>query len=542
MDRKNYSIKMATVTLLGIFAMLVVASSFANGAVTSNANGALSIMNLHVTPQPVVAGSNVMISFNLFNSFTDSLTNVDLALTSSNPIINVSPAYSYLTSAIGEGMFNGFTNQFNYDVHIPSTLQEGIYEIDVTATYQTTQSAQKVAGSSTMPIYIYVYGKPNIAVNVAPQQTITPGIPFSAVIYVVNSGTGTAYNTTLTIDKSGDFIPVGQYMFSLGNIGQTTASGDATLESVQGITNGTHNINFTISYTTGTGHNITENISAPINMVINKPNIVFSLQGAQPSELYPGSNQTITLLVENTGTGTAKDVSINVLGNSYIFPSSSAASFFIGSLSAGSSTTETFKVSANKSITGRPVLPVQATYYGSNYQTEYNSTQNVSVSVQPYALFNVSSVSGNAYPGAAYVPITLTIKNVGNEQAQGITFTLQSIYPVSPVNSNVYVNELDPGNSTNVTFYVGVDSKGTAGQYPITLYEQWNQPNGNTNQQYYGSNNYYVQVNKSSSSSNGYPIGTIITIVVVVVVAVFAYRFYTRRKAKSQKNKKRPGK
>ncbi len=538
MDKKHYSIKTAAAGALGILIMLVMIPSFASGAASSNANGALSIMNLHVTPEPAIAGSNIAMSFNLFNSFTDSLTNVDLALVSTNSIINVSPAYSYLASSIGEGMFNGFTNQFFYKLHLPSNLKEGIYEIDVTATYQTTQSGQNVAGSSTMPIYIYVYGSPNIAVEAAPQQDITPGEPFSAVVSVVNSGTGTAYNTTLTIDSSGDFIPVGQERFSLGDIGQTTVSEDAMLESMQEITNGTHYVNFTISYSTGTAANITENLSTPINIVINRPDIIFSLQGAQPSELYPGANQTVTLAVENTGTGTAKDISVDVLGNSYIYPSSSATNFFIGSLSAGSSTTETFTINANRSIENAPVLPVYTRYYSSNYQLAYNTTQNVSVSVQPSALFNVSETYGNAYLGAAYEPVTFTIENVGNEPADGITFTMQSIYPISPVNSNAYVNELGPGNSTNVTFYVSVDSKGTAGQYPVTIYEQWRQPNGNTNQQYYSSTAYYVQVNKNSSTGDGY-VGTIVPIVVVVVIVIVGYRFYRRRKAKSQKNKKK---
>ena len=544
MERENRKIKYGKNKIgiiIAMYALLVVVMvSYASAAISSNANGALSIMNLRILPQPVVAGSNITISFNLYNSYTNSLTNVDMALIASNPIINVSPAYSYITSAIGEGMYNGFIKEFVYKVHVPSNLPEGMYTIYVTVTYQTTQYSQSVAGTSKIPIYVYVHGNPRLSVDVSPQGSINPGKPFVATLTTINSGTGIAYNTTLRIDNSDGIIPVGQIKFNLGNInnqGQTRIISRAMLQSARNITENTHYINFTLRYQTSTGKSIIENLGEPLNIVINKPNIKISVKATQPTELYSGGNQTITLLIQNIGTGSARNITLNMLGNNYIYPSSSARNLFIGELAAGVSTTATVTINANKSVKKSVVFPVALHYYNSNYQKNYSSIADIPINIQPTAIFNINNSYSNVTPGDTYVPVTFNIKNTGNEPAKEVSFTLQSVYPVTPVSSDAYVSRLAQGKTINITFYVSIDSKGSPGQYPITLYEQWRQPNGNTNQQYYGSTSYYVNIKNKGSSKGINP--AIISIVIFIVIAVIVYEIYTKRKKIKKKNKKK---
>ena len=103
------------------------------------ANGALSLMNLVVSPQPVVSGENINISFQLFNAYSSQLQNVNLQLESKNPIITISPSSStILVNAVGSGLYGGTGyNAFNYELHVPSSLPAGEYEVDVVATYET---------------------------------------------------------------------------------------------------------------------------------------------------------------------------------------------------------------------------------------------------------------------------------------------------------------------------------------------------------------------------------------------------------------------
>ena len=60
--------------ILMVFAVPAMAQS-----TTIQANGALSLQNLVVSPQPVVSGDNVNISFQLFNSYSSQLQNVNLS-------------------------------------------------------------------------------------------------------------------------------------------------------------------------------------------------------------------------------------------------------------------------------------------------------------------------------------------------------------------------------------------------------------------------------------------------------------------------------
>ncbi len=500
----------------------------ASAAVTSNANGALSIMNLKISPTPVVSGGNVTLSFNLYNSYTSSLDNVDLGLVSSNPIINVSPAYSYVTQAIGQGMYNGFINPFVFKLHVPSTLPQGLYVINVTATYQTSQSGEDVAGSSIMPIFIYVYGNPNIGVNIAPETNVVPGQPFNAELSLVNYGTGMAYNTTAYISNS-SFVPVGQGRVIFGNVGEgESGSAQISLEALQNITSGTNLVNLTLKYQTGTNQNITKAVSVPMSIVLNRPRIAVSVLSANPTQLYAGSNQSITMMVQNIGTGIAKNVTVHLIGSNSLFPSSSATSFFIGALGPGNTTTEVFTVDANSGGVTNSSFPIYTSYYSSNYMDKYNSTLELPINVAPTSVFQIEAVKSNGTVGGTYQPITFTVKNTGNEDAEQISFTLQTIYPITPADSTYYIDNMSPGQTRNVTFYINTAQNGAAGEYSATVYEQWRQPNGNSDQQYSGSSPYYIPVSATAKKNSG-SLGDIVELIIVVAVVVFGYRFYTKR-------------
>jgi hypothetical protein len=154
----------------------------------------------------------------------------------------------------------------------------------------------------------------------------------------------------------------------------------------------------------------------------------------------------------------------------------------------------------------------------------------------PSAQFQVTGVETQAYPGATNVPVTLSIKNIGNEIAKEIQVSFQSIYPITPINSNAYIEKLLPGEEVNVTFVINVDLNGYPGNYPITIFETWKQPNGSPNQLYMGSNNYYIPVyNKASSSNLALNNSSIIVGVVLIIIAMLLIYFI--RKSSTAKKK-----
>lgn len=424
-SKKNVNMYAAAMLLLALGLLAAMPGAHATTVtVASSADGALTMQNLAVNPQPIVAGDNVTISFNLFNSYDNSLYDLSLQMTGDSRILNVSPLSNIIISSIGSGNYGGIGfDTIAYKLHIPSNLPTGEYTFEVVGTYRTdiANGAGSIVGISEMPVSIYVYGKPQLAVSVV---------------------------------------------------------------------------------------------------------------SASPEQLFPGGNQTLEVKLQNTGTDTAKNVTA-------VFHSSNGITvgginrFFIGDIAAGSSATEQLYVqSINTSVNGTVGIPVNITY-SSNYTHDIASNQRVYINVQSGAMFSVEGVTSNLKKGGAYDPVTYTIRNTGNIAATNIAFSLVTNYPISPVDPNAFVNSIAPGQSANVTFYVGVDSHANQGSYPATIYEQWKQPNAAANQQFSGSSSYYTQIGgpsngttagASGSSPGGLPSWAILAVIVVVVIALIAYR------------------
>lgn len=531
--RKMY---LGSMFVVALFAIMMTGMVGAQAAPQNAATGALSIDNLVVSPQPVYPGQNVTITFQLYDLYPYTLTNVNLGLQGTYPLLNYSPSNTQLISSIGAGLYGGSANYLTYHVHIPSYVQAGSYTLYLVATYETTTSVtvggslttENIASESEIPITMYVEGKPNIVLNANPVTQVIPGESSQVDLTAVNTGTGDATNLSVTALSTNKFSVIGTDNFNLGVIapgGEST--GVFTLQANNTLSGGIESIPVRIKYTLTSGLNVSQNESVPISILVSNPNIVVSISSAEPQFLYSGGNQSLALSIQNIGTGVAKNLTVNFYSNPQISVGSSSSQFFLGSLGAGASSSETLFITANKNDNSTTYyLPASIRYRNANYQQGYNKTQNLQINLQKSAIFDVVNVTSNLYPGVTFVPVTFRITNTGSQEADQVSLSLQTIYPVTPVNSNAYIAKLAPGQSENVTFYVNVDSGGSAGSYPVTLFEQWTQPNGATNQQYTSSQNYFAPVAAASTSQNTSAYYYIAIVVVVIVVFVA----YTRNK------------
>ncbi|MEM0154796.1 MAG: CARDB domain-containing protein [Methanothrix sp.] len=532
----------AIVLLLAMF-YVGVASAQVSGQSSSISSTPLSLTNLYVSPTPVVAGDTVNITFQLFNSYSQPLQDVNIQLVSQDQIINVSPAYSSIESSIGTGLVGAIGyDEFSYTLHIPSTLQQGDYPIYVIATYRTSVTSATGQSVSTpmeseIPIYLYIYGKPAVKATAVPTTQISPGEQFDLGISVLNTGTGPMTNATLVLRNSSDFSIIGTPMFNLGALNEDSAvQVSEPMIASQNITPGIHFLNGTVTYENGIGNMLTENVSMPVSVVINSPDIVVSLAGSEPSSLYAGSNQSVEVLVQNIGTGTARNISIGFTSGKSISVSSSVDRFFINSLPGGASTTEQIYVNTYGQNITNTSIGAHLSYENANYNKTYSSNQQLKFNVQGSALYNISGAVSSLSVGSTYVPVTLHIKNTGNEPADSVLFTMESVYPVSMVSSTYYVNSIAPNQTVNATFYVSVDSSGQSGDYPITLYEQWKQPNSPQSLEFSGSTQYFVAVGTTANTTYGYIEDAIIVIIVLLIIAIVVRRM-RRNKSKGKEEK-----
>ncbi|MEM0201133.1 MAG: COG1361 S-layer family protein [Candidatus Micrarchaeaceae archaeon] len=536
---------MNKVNVFGFIGIILSLTMFLGVGSAQSINGALSLTNVNISPNPLYSGDTGVLSFQVYDSYSSVLSNVNLQLQGSYPILNFSPSGSKLINSMSQGIYGGSNTYFTYTINVPKNTPSGSYTFDVLATYQTTTtvsgSTETITGSSTMPITIYVYGTPNLNLNGAlTNGNISPGENNNVQLSISNSGTGTAYNASISIINSTGFSISGPSSFNIGNINiNQVANINTNIFVSSNITQGTHDIEAILSYENqnGTYTKITKVL--PISVLIQSPKIKISVLSAMPSNLYSGGNQTLTLNIQNIGSGNAKNLALQFENSNSIYVTSSNKNIFLGTLNTGSSETQTISIQASSNVENNAEIPVLISYSSANNGNNQTAIENIPISITNSVIFNIINVTDNLTPGATYVPINVTFLNSGNEPATNVSLSLQSIYPISPVSSQAYISYLGPNQKTVVVFYVSVDQNGKKGNYPITLYEQWKQPNAGTNQEFFGSSNYYAQVNVTSTpaqnNSSGSPIGIIIILIIIIIVA---YLIYTKKIPMLQKNKK----
>lgn len=403
--------------------MALIAMAMLIGAVSASTvfDNSLSMANVSVSPNPVVAGGNVIIHFRLYDAYNVWLYGTTLQPSGTYPLLNASPLSASLLGTVNPGL-NGVN--YTYAFPIPDTTPAGTYTITFTAQYFVYSGTGALLATSSMPVTFFVQNRPSIKL-------------------------------------------------------------------------------------------------LPLN--------------PQPATLYVGQNQTITLLINNTGYGTARNVSVDVVAGRGLNILSSITSFFVSNLTRSSEYSEKLLVGAQN--LSNTYLLANVTYYSSRFQRRFSSIQRINLSVMPSAQFSVSSLGSGAAVGATDVPINFKITNTGTSSAGELQLTLETVYPVTPVASTAYVNNLQPGASANLTFLVNVDTAGVPGKYPVVLYEQWKQPNGASNQQFTGYNNYFVPVINSVLGTSGMAIDATVAIVIIAALAVFYRRAYARKQAKTDKQK-----
>jgi hypothetical protein len=230
-------------------------------------------------------------------------------------------------------------------------------------------------------------------------------------------------------------------------------------------------------------------------------------------------------------------VTVAVNGGQGINVLSPVRSFFISNLTSSSSVTEPILVSAKN--TSNAYLVANTTYYSSRFQQKFSGSQKVNLSVAPSAQFTIGSMNSGVDVGATDVPVHLRVTNNGTSAAEQLQLSLQTTYPITPVASTAYVSDLPAGASTNVTFLVSADTAGVPGNYPVTLYEQWKQPNGASSQQFSGSNNYFVTVTSGGAGGSTVEIGIAVVVIAIVVVVIARRRMRARTSRKDKADKKK---
>ncbi|BFH72418.1 COG1361 S-layer family protein [Sulfurisphaera javensis] len=415
---------------------------------------------------------------------------------------------------------------------------EGVYQVPIEIDYFdgskiTTNMTVSVNGYMNFSVST-VWGSINSPITVSSGQTQVP-----LTFIVRNLGDVNALNVSLDLDSSYPIyftqktaylgiVPAGEYNYVT-----------VTVNVYPNATPGVYYIPVTLQY-----FQTKTTIYTPI--LIYSPNITLNAFTVPP-QIFPGYYDVeLKAIIVNYGEALANNVTVSL---SSPFPVISSNQFTIGALPQGVPANTTFLINIpNDTKPG---------YYYFNFTVNYDGGKYVkSVKIEVYPKANLEIV-GVYYPsltsGASQVPITITIKNVGNATAKNVKAILGSsdvIYPyVSSSNplmaltaSEAYLGDIAPGEEVNVTYVVDVSSGISAGNYSLAVTLLWNQTGGLF--PFVQNDKFTVQVSPSALSNllsqgiivevNGtkYTISwiAIIVVVIIIILIVIALALRGRRK------------
>jgi len=190
--------------------------------------------------------------------------------------------------------------------------------------------------------------------------------------------------------------------------------------------------------------------------------------------LTPAKTQTIPITIINKGTGTAKEVSLNLGNNNFISPVDKTK-FYLGALKPGEKKTVYIKLhTSDNALEGSYIIPSTITWIDED-GTQRTENINLGFVVRGDILLGISNVvtePKEIKPGNTYCKIEVTVTNNGHGEAKDVELNLIAKYPFKDSWSSCNIKNigtLHGGESKTVTFYIDVDKYANSGHYEVPI-------------------------------------------------------------------------
>ncbi|MBP2200693.1 hypothetical protein J3E07_000091 [Methanococcus voltae] len=190
--------------------------------------------------------------------------------------------------------------------------------------------------------------------------------------------------------------------------------------------------------------------------------------------LTPSKTEKIPIIIENKGTGSAKQVTFSV-GNTESVNPVETTKFYIGGMAASESTKTYISLHTNEKATeGSYSVPITINWIDQE-GLEKQDTINLGLIVKGDLMIGISNIitePKEIKPKDTYVRIDVSVSNNGHGEAKDINLKLITNYPFrdSWSSSNIKnIGTLTSGTSKSVTFYIDVDKEAQARHYEIPI-------------------------------------------------------------------------
>lgn len=438
-------------------------------------------------PNPVMAGQNFWLQFNIMNSGNTDAQGVTITINAQPPFSVVNPN----PTAVSNIPYNSQNVQYPYQIasnseyvlpmeiemHAANNAQAGVYALQMTLTYHDTLGNPY---QTVQTINVQVGGEPNVSMTASslnPVQ-VQPDQTTSAELLIQNTGADVAQNTEISFQLDGvASTPV----LNAGTIQPYTSTMvPVSFKFYKNATTGI--INAMVSYSDSQGNNFTENIPLNVNFELKQPEFQVESISSTPSNIYPNEYASLNVLFDNNGDVDLKNVDLKVSsGNVQV--QKLYQDVFLGDVP--SKTSQNFQISfyaPKNSISGTQFLTVNATFDYYN-QTGFQVFE-IPLEINPLALFDAKEFQQNIYPGESNVKTIVQITNIGSDDARNLIITTNPNFPFTTDAGTRYIDDLKPGQSQNVSFSVSASSTSSPGNYQLEIDYQFKDAQQNIHTDY----------------------------------------------------------
>ncbi len=336
------------------------------------------------------------------------------------------------------------TLRFSYD--IPSDATQSFYKASLHLSYLVNGSPR----TETIDFNVGFQGKPQFDVS-SSTSTLARGKTTSVTI-TVSVQESPARNVEISVSSLSPLVTViggnaeRQGIIDIGeeiklpvNVLVDSAAGDTATLTV------------TINYEDFDRQHYTETLNIGFRVQRGgEPHISASVS---PNSVISGSLTTIWITLRNTGSGTARDVHVELSSNDPRLTVISGTSVSLGDISSGASARFAARLQVDTTASGVASLTLRITFfdqYGDSQLEVINAGLRILKGEKPIIAISSNNLTA---PPSKMVKIFLTVTNIGGAQAEDIVLDIVSGQGVFVVNtSRILIKRLSSKANTTVNF------------------------------------------------------------------------------------------
>ncbi|WP_248896058.1 COG1361 S-layer family protein [Haloplanus halobius] len=203
----------------------------------------------------------------------------------------------------------------------------------------------------------------------------------------------------------------------------------------------------------------------------------FDIVSEGSNELLAGDTGSLDFTIENTGTRTASNATVNLQSQAsgLFFGSASApaaeTSVFVRSLAPGETRRVSVQVGADTDLSpGEYPIDTVVSYRDQNDITRRSETLTTGVNVRPERSFALEDLSTSMFRvDESEATLSGRIVNTGPAPARNVVVRLQNGGIVTPTNGESAVGTLDPGESALVSFTAAIPGEADPGTNSLSF-------------------------------------------------------------------------